>query len=224
MVNIIISHKGTIDKFIGDAIMAIFGAPVEHDDDPYQAVVTGLEMIKNLDHFNRKQVALKRPPFKIGVGINTGEVVVGNIGSTQKLDYTCIGDAVNLASRLEGLTKMYGVPIIISQFTFEKTRDKIEARELDSVRVKGKLKPVKIYQPIDRESISNRELEAFRKFNTAIELYQNRRFKEALKIFRETYKLLSYDVPSSLYIDRCNELIKNPPGEDWDGVYVAKTK
>ncbi len=224
MVNIIISHKGTIDKFIGDAIMAIFGAPVEHDDDPYQAVVTGLEMIKNLDHFNRKQVALKRPPFKIGVGINTGEVVVGNIGSTQKLDYTCIGDAVNLASRLEGLTKMYGVPIIISQFTFEETRDKIEARELDSVRVKGKLKPVKIYQPIDRETVSDRELEAFRKFNTAIELYQNRRFKDALRIFRETYKQLSYDVPSSLYIDRCNELIKNPPGEDWDGVYVAKTK
>ncbi len=223
MVNIIISHNGTIDKFIGDAIMAIFGAPVQHDDDPYQAVITGLEMINNLDTFNRKQIALKRPPFKIGVGINTGEVVVGNIGSTQKLDYTCIGDAVNLASRLEGLTKMYGVPIIISEFTFEETKDKIMARELDSVRVKGKLKPVKIFQPIN-SNISEREVEAYKRFNEAIYLYQNKKFHEALKIFKETYRMLSSDVPSSLYIDRCNELIKNPPGDDWDGVYVAKTK
>ncbi|HHD83199.1 MAG TPA: HAMP domain-containing protein, partial [Bacteroidetes bacterium] len=160
MVNVIIEHKGTIDKFIGDAIMAIFGAPVKHEDDPLEAVLTGLNMIKNLHSFNKKQIALNRPPFKIGVGINTGEVVVGNIGSTQKLDYTCIGDAVNLASRLEGLTKMYGIPIIISQFTYEETKTQIDARELDSVRVKGKLKPVKIYQPLD-DDINSEEKEAY---------------------------------------------------------------
>lgn len=223
MVNVIIEHKGTIDKFIGDAIMAIFGAPVKHEDDPLEAVLTGLNMIKNLHSFNKKQIALNRPPFKIGVGINTGEVVVGNIGSTQKLDYTCIGDAVNLASRLEGLTKMYGIPIIISQFTYEETKTQIDARELDSVRVKGKLKPVNIYQPLDKD-INSKEKEAYLLFNEGINLYRNREFQKALNIFKKTYSLLKNDVPSSLYIDRCNELIKNPPGENWDGVYIAKTK
>ncbi|RLB75266.1 MAG: adenylate/guanylate cyclase domain-containing protein [Deltaproteobacteria bacterium] len=223
MVNVIIEHKGTIDKFIGDAIMAIFGAPVKHEDDPLEAVLTGLNMIKNLHSFNKKQIALNRPPFKIGVGINTGEVVVGNIGSTQKLDYTCIGDAVNLASRLEGLTKMYGIPIIISQFTYEETKTQIDARELDSVRVKGKLKPVNIYQPLDKD-INSEEKEAYLLFNEGINLYRNREFQKALNIFKKTYSLLKNDVPSSLYIDRCNELIKNPPGENWDGVYIAKTK
>jgi len=223
MVNVIIEHKGTIDKFIGDAIMAIFGAPVKHEDDPLEAVLTGLNMIKNLHSFNKKQIALNRPPFKIGVGINTGEVVVGNIGSTQKLDYTCIGDAVNLASRLEGLTKMYGIPIIISQFTYEETKTQIDARELDSVRVKGKLKPVKIYQPLD-DDINSEEKEAYLLFNEGINLYRNRDFQKALNIFKNTYSLLKNDVPSSLYIDRCNELIKNPPGDNWDGVYIAKTK
>jgi len=223
MVNIIIEHNGTIDKFIGDAIMAIFGAPVKHDDDPLKAVLTGLNMIKNLQGFNKKQIALNRQPFRIGVGINTGEVVVGNIGSTQKLDYTCIGDAVNLASRLEGLTKMYGVPIIISQFTYQETKDEIDARELDSVRVKGKLKPVKIYQPLDK-NVDRDKKEAYQMFNEAINLYRSRNFHKALNIFKETYSLLKNDIPSSLYIDRCNELIKNPPEDNWDGVYIAKTK
>ena len=223
MVNIIIEHNGTIDKFIGDAIMAIFGAPVKHNDDPLEAVLTGLSMIKNLQNFNKKQIALNRPPFRIGVGINTGEVVVGNIGSTQKLDYTCIGDAVNLASRLEGLTKMYGIPIIISQFTYQETREQIDARELDSVRVKGKLKPVKIYQPFEKDLHKDKK-EGYQLFNEAITLYRNREFHKALNLFKKTYSLLKNDIPSSLYIDRCNELIKNPPGDNWDGVYIAKTK
>ena len=222
MVGIIIKHKGIIDKFIGDAIMSIFGAPVLHEDDPLQAVLTGLEMLDSLDGFNRKQVKMGRPIFKIGIGLNTGDVVVGNIGSTQKLEYTCIGDEVNLANRLEGLTKMYGVPIIISEFTLAQTKGGVRAREIDSVRVKGKLKPVKIFEPYN--GVPPKTEQGYRIFSEGIGLYRNRQFNEALKHFKRSNSVLGSDMPSSLYEDRCNELIQNPPGEDWDGVFTAKTK
>ncbi|MBN2322606.1 MAG: Cache 3/Cache 2 fusion domain-containing protein [Spirochaetes bacterium] len=222
MVGIIIDHKGIIDKFIGDAIMSIFGAPVLHEDDPLQAVITGLEMLKSLEGFNRKQVKMGRPVFRIGIGLNTGEVVVGNIGSNQKLDYTCIGDAVNLASRLEGLTKMYGVQIIISEFTHAQTASGIKAREIDSVRVKGKIKPVKIFEPYN--DVPKKTEEGYRLFSEGISLYRNRSFDEALQCFKHANSVLGGDMPSSLYEDRCNELIQNPPGEEWDGVFTAKTK
>ncbi len=222
MVSIIIEHKGTIDKFIGDAIMAIFGAPVLHADDPLQAVLTSLSMLDSLKSFNRNQTAAGKPPFKIGIGLNTGEVVIGNIGSQQKLDYTCIGDTVNLASRLEGLTKLYGAPIIISEYTYKECNSEIMAREIDSVRVKGKVKPVKIYEPYLRvpRSVSD----GYNYFNEAINLYRAKRFEEAKKLFSRSRDLLKADAPSSLYIDRCDEYIIEPPGEDWDGVYTAKTK
>ncbi len=222
MVSIIIEHKGIIDKFIGDAIMSIFGAPVLHEDDPIQAVLTGLSMLEGLKSFNKKQTLSAKPPFRIGIGINTGEVVIGNIGSQQKLDYTCIGDTVNLASRLEGLTKLYGTEIIISEYTYEEAKEQIMARELDSVKVKGKDKPVKIYEPYLR--VPGRTKSGFEIFNEAINHYRNMNFNEALKLFQRSKDMLVQDTPSSLYIDRCEELIYNPPGEDWDGVFTAKTK
>jgi class 3 adenylate cyclase/HAMP domain-containing protein len=222
MVGIIIEHKGIIDKFIGDAIMALFGAPVEYGDDPLQAILTGLSMIEALRGFNKTQVRIGKPVFKIGIGLNTGNVVVGNIGSNQKLEYTCIGDAVNLASRLEGLTKVYGVPIIISEYTLSYANGNVQARQLDSVRVKGKLQPVKIYEPY-RTSRSDIN-EGYQVFKRAIQLYQSRDFDGALKLFTESNRLFSNDLPSSLYIDRCRELLQHPPSEDWDGVYTAKTK
>lgn len=222
MVSIIIEHKGIIDKFIGDAIMSIFGAPVLHEDDPIQAVLTGLSMLEALKSFNKKQTISGNPPFKIGVGINTGEVVIGNIGSQQKLEYTCIGDTVNLASRLEGLTKLYGTEIIISEYTYKEANDQIMARELDSVKVKGKDKPVKIYEPYHQ--VPGRTKSGYEIFNEAIAHYRNMNFNEALKLFQRSKDMLVQDTPSALYIDRCEELIYNPPGEDWDGVFTAKTK
>jgi class 3 adenylate cyclase/HAMP domain-containing protein len=222
MVAIIIEHKGIIDKFIGDAIMAIYGAPAMHDDDPLQAVLTGLDMLESLKGFNMEQTQAGKPSFKIGIGLNTGEVVVGNIGSTQKLEYTCIGDAVNLASRLEGLTKLYGVPIIVSEFTYNRIKYSIMARELDSVRVKGKEKPVKIYEPY--RDVDGYQKEGYGIFNEAINLYRKMNFSEAMELFTKSYSILKKDIPSSIYIDRCKELIQNPPSEEWDGVFTAKTK
>ena len=222
MVGIIMEHKGIIDKFIGDAIMALFGAPVQYENDPGQAVITGLSMIHALKGFNKNQVRIGRPIFKIGVGLNTGDVVVGNIGSNQKLEYTCIGDAVNLASRLEGLTKVYGVPIIVSEYTLKEAGAGIRARELDAVRVKGKIQPVKIHEPYDDALVG--VTEGYETFNEAIRFYQSRNFERALKLFSDSKNALENDHPSSLYIDRCKDYIQYPPSEDWDGVYTAKTK
>jgi class 3 adenylate cyclase/HAMP domain-containing protein len=222
MVGIIMDHKGIIDKFIGDAIMALFGAPVQYGDDPLQSIVTGISMIEALKGFNKSQVRAGRPVFKIGIGMNTGEVVVGNIGSNQKLEYTCIGDAVNLASRLEGLTKVYGVPIIISEYTLQEANNGVTTREIDAVRVKGKVQPVKIYEPYGK--VTGDVKEGYEIFNDAISRYQSRNFEQALKLFTQSGRLLPNDMPSTLYIDRCRELIQHPPVEDWDGVYTAKTK
>jgi class 3 adenylate cyclase len=222
MVGIIIEHKGIIDKFIGDAIMALFGAPVQYGDDPRQAVMTGLSMIHALKGFNKNQVRIGRPIFKIGIGLNTGDVVVGNIGSDQKLEYTCIGDAVNLASRLEGLTKVYRIPIIISEFTLNQIGTNIHTRELDAVRVRGKVQPVRIYEPYD--VLVGSSSDGYETFNEAISLYRSRNFEGALKLFTESKNVLENDMPSTLYIDRCRELIQHPPEKEWDGVYTAKTK
>ncbi|MCG8688025.1 MAG: HAMP domain-containing protein, partial [Desulfobacterales bacterium] len=145
MVDIIMARNGVIDKYIGDAIMAFFGAPIHHDDDAYQAVMAGLEMSEALDDFNRKQVELGKPEFHIGVGINYGEVTVGNIGTEKKMDYTVIGDMVNLASRLEGLTKPYHQKLIIAESLFPYVESQLAWRLLDTVAVKGKTTGVRIY-------------------------------------------------------------------------------
>ncbi len=143
MVDIIMARKGIVDKYIGDAIMAFFGAPVKHEDDALQSVKAGLEMDAGLADFNARQKAAGKPQWQIGVGINFGEVTVGNIGTEKKMDYTVIGDMVNLASRLEGLTKQYHQRIIISETLHDKVKDSVPCRLLDYVAVKGKKERVK---------------------------------------------------------------------------------
>ena len=222
MVAIIIEQRGEIDKFIGDSIMAVFGMHGHNPDDPLRACMTGLKMLDAVKAFNRKQSLEGRQPFQIGIGLNTGEVIIGNIGSSQKLAYTCIGDEVNLASRLEGLTKMYQVPIIISEYTYKETKGAVNARELDAVRVKGKLKPVKIFQPYT--DAMPKVKHGYELFNEGVSSYRGKNFKGALKLFNESKEVLGKDIPSGIYIERCDELIKEPPGDDWDGVYTAKSK
>jgi len=222
MVGVIMEHKGIIDKFMGDAIMALFGAPVQYGDDPSQAVKTSLEMMHELEGFNKKQKRLGRRPWEIGIGLNTGNVVVGNIGSEQKLEYTCIGDAVNLASRMEGLTKMYGIPIIISEHTLSQAGTDNKTRELDKVRVKGKEQGVKVYELYDETA--NGVAEGYDIFREALKIYQSRDFEGALKLFTGCKNVLENDKPTSIYIDRCRQYIQFPPPEDWDGVFTAKSK
>ena len=146
MIDVIFKYEGTLDKFIGDAIMAVFGSPLTHQDDPLRAVKTACEMQERLISLNDKWKEEGKEPLKIGIGINTGEVIVGNIGDVRRMEYTVIGDNVNLASRIEGLTKNYDCPIIISKSTYEKVTDQVEVIKLESVTVKGKTNAVEIYE------------------------------------------------------------------------------
>ncbi|MGD9940824.1 MAG: adenylate/guanylate cyclase domain-containing protein [Clostridia bacterium] len=223
MVEIIMNRDGVIDKYIGDAIMAFFGAPVRHDDDAVQSVLAALEMTEALDIFNEHQRGIGKPEFKIGIGINYGVVTVGNIGCNRKMDYTVIGDMVNLASRLEGLTKPYHQPLIFSEFLHEKVKDTFPCRLLDSVAVKGKTKGVKIYTA--RRTLSPAESQAWPLHGQAMDLYYARRFREAADAFGTVAGLLGQDDFASVSMAaRCENFIKTPPSEDWGGVEVLHEK
>ncbi len=223
MVSIIMNNHGVIDKFIGDAIMADFGTPMTKPDDAENAVFSAVLMHEALARFNKLQDEKGKINFHIGVGINTGDAIVGNIGSEQKVEYTVIGDTVNLASRLEGLTKKYHSPIVISQFT----RDCIKSnrfyyRELDNVRVKGKNEPVKIYLPmLYDEGVKNSAF--YDEYHKALNLYYEGDFQKGLAAFKKLKSAKPEDEICDLYIERCEYLIQNPP-EKWDGVETFTTK
>ncbi|MCR4422520.1 MAG: HAMP domain-containing protein [Exilispira sp.] len=221
MVKIIINNHGIVDKFIGDAIMGVYGAPVSSENDAANSVKACFEMLNALKIFNEEMTAKGKINFKIGMGISSGDVIAGNIGSEQKMDYTVIGDPVNLASRLEGLTKVYKVPVIISEFTYEKISNIYYARELDLIRVKGKLKPTAIYQPFD--SLSAEVEKMVDLYQKGLEEYKGRNWNKAIDYFSKAYEMNS-DGTSSMYIERCQHFIEEPPSDDWDGVYVFKTK
>jgi class 3 adenylate cyclase len=226
-VEIIYNRKGIVDKYIGDAIMAFWGAPEKHDDDALQSVLAGLDMIDALAVFNENQRRLGKPEFHIGVGINSGEVTVGNIGSERKMDYTVIGDAVNLASRMEGLTKTYHSELLISESVYTELRKKpatpaLYFRLLDTVAVKGKTKGVKIYTV--KRALQPAEASAWPIHNQGMELYYRRAFREAAEKFKEVYRLLARDPNAENLYRRCADYASNPPPADWDGVEVMKTK
>lgn len=223
MVDIIMHRGGVIDKYIGDAIMAFFGAPVRHDDDAAQSVLAALEMTEELERFNAHQRGIDKPEFKIGVGINFGTVTVGNIGCDKKMDYTVIGDGVNLASRLEGLTKPYHQPLIFSEFLYERVKGSFPCRLLDSVAVKGKTKGVKIYTA--RRALGPMEKEAWATHEEAMADYYARRFERARDLFRNVTAVLGReDFASRSMAERCARYMSAPPPSDWDGVEVLHEK
>jgi class 3 adenylate cyclase/HAMP domain-containing protein len=226
-VDIIYKRNGIVDKYIGDAIMAFWGAPEKHDDDALQSVLSGLDMIENIAVFNENQRKLGKCEFKIGIGLNYGEVTVGNIGSERKMDYTVIGDAVNLASRMEGLTKTYHSEILISESLFEELRKNSPAsglsyRLLDTVAVKGKTKGVRIFTV--KKSLSPEEAKGWQTHNQGMKLYYTRSFTEAAAKFKEALVHLPGDFNVENLYKRCVDYASSPPPENWDGVEVMKTK
>jgi adenylate cyclase len=222
MVKIIMAHKGIVDKYIGDAIMATFGAPVHYGDEAYQAVISGFAMLDALEPFNAGQVKKGRPPFKVGIGINYGKVTVGNIGSEQKMDYTVIGDMVNLASRLEGLTKVYHEEMIVSETLVNDLAGKIPCRPIDKVAVKGRIKGIMIYTP--RRTLSPVEAKAWKVHETGVKLFYDRDFKAAGEAFLEVLNLIPGDAISGRFLERSEALLKNPPADDWNGVMIMSEK
>ncbi|MES2298427.1 MAG: GAF domain-containing protein [Pseudomonadota bacterium] len=226
MVDCIQREEGMLDKFIGDAIMAAFGIPVAHDDDPDRAVRTAIAMIVELRIWNAARVADGKLPVDIGVGLNSDNVVSGNIGSKKRMDYTIIGDGVNLAARLESACKQYGAHILISEFTYRNLRGTYRTRELDFVVVKGKTKPVAIYEVLDYHTEQSYPslIDAMGLFRNALAKYRHQEWEAARKLFKEVLALNPDDKAASMYLERCDHLEKNPPPQDWDGTWVMESK
>ena len=226
MVDAIYQYNGILDKFIGDAIMAVFGIPYVNKKDPVNAISAALDMFHNLNVLNSKRIAAQKTPLKIGIGVSTGQVISGNIGSEKRFEYTVIGDPVNLASRLEGATKKYGVNILICETTYAHIRHAFDCREIDTIRVKGKLKPTKIYSvtrslqhplPEENQEFSDAYL-------LALEHYRNQQFERAREMFHLAHELDADDTPAQLFLHRCEYLIMNPPPQNWDGVWDLEEK
>jgi len=224
MTDIVFKYDGLLDKYMGDAIMAVYGAPLDQPDHPLRACRTALDMIRALKKLQEKWAAEGRPQLNIGVGINTGEMVVGNMGSQMRFDYTVMGDSVNLGSRLEGINKEYGTNIVISEFTYAKVKDALLCRELDSVRVKGKKLPVKIYELLGtKEDTPQRELFLVQ-FNDGLARYKEMRWDDAISAFGKALEIRAGDPPTEMYIKRCRELKEHPPEGEWDGVFTMTKK
>jgi adenylate cyclase len=226
MTNIVFKYEGLLDKYIGDAIMAVFGAPLDQPDHAERACRTALEMTAELGKLQKKWESEGRPVIRIGVGINTGDMVVGNMGSDMRFDYTVMGDSVNLGARLEGINKEYGTSIVISQYTYERIKDRLFCREIDSVRVKGKHVPVKIYElicDVNNTGDARAWADFMPAYNNGLDLYKKGLWDEAIASFCKALEVRPADSVSGLYISRCNELKNNPP-ENWDGVFTMTRK
>ncbi|MBN1382396.1 MAG: adenylate/guanylate cyclase domain-containing protein [Deltaproteobacteria bacterium] len=224
MTDIVFKYDGLLDKYMGDAIMAVYGAPLEQPDHALRACRTALDMVKELKKLQVKWNEEGRPTMDIGIGINSGDMVVGNMGSLMRFDYTVMGDSVNLGSRLEGTNKEYGTNIIISEFTYQAVKDVLFCRELDSVRVKGKIRPVRIYELLGDHTEAGQWREFTTLFEEALALYKAAKWDEAIAAFQMVLDVRSGDPPSILYIKRCRELKENPPAGSWDGVYTMTRK
>ncbi len=223
MVDVIEEHGGKVDKYLGDGLLALFGAPTKHEDDAWRAVKAGLGMLDALREFNQGQVRRGRLPFEIGVGIDFGEVTVGNIGHYEKkMDYTVIGDRVNLASRLEGLTRHFGEPLLVSESVYRHVHGHIHCRYVGRVSVKGRSGAMDIYVP--KRGLEPREAQAWKVHGEALKSYYGRRFQDAERMFREVEELLPGDALARLYRERCGAFLQSPPAEGWTGVEVMQQK
>lgn len=223
MTKIVFDHKGVLDKFIGDAVMAFWGAPISNPKHALNACETAIQMMDEIERIRVEWKELKIGTFDVRIGINTGEMVVGNMGSDLRFDYTLLGDHVNLGSRLEGINKEYGTRAIISQFTYDQVKDHVVVRKLDRVAVKGKAKSITIYELRGMGKATGFEKQFLNVFEEAYELYHKGDFAAALVAFKALNEKYPEDNPTVVYIKRCEEFVADPP-ENWDGIFYAQKK
>ena len=226
MVDVVLRYGGILDKYIGDAIMVVFGAPLVEPRDADNAVATSIEMIRALDRFNQNRTSSGLDPIEVGIGISTGEVVAGSVGTTKRMDYTVIGESVNLAARLEGANKHYGTRVLVSDSTMSQLKSALSWREIDLMRVTGTNKLISVFEPLDCYSEAvranlNRVRGAYQK---GLRLYRQRQWREAPSYFEQVLASCPNDTPSRLYINRCRYYLDEPPAEDWDGVWILEKK
>jgi len=235
MTDVLLSRNGTLDKYIGDAIVAFYGAPVPVENHEYQACMTALEMNDKLESLRNKWSDEEGWPeivhnMQHRIGLSSGEMVTGNMGSTMRMNYTMMGDTVNIAARLEASAKQYGIYIQVNESTYESAKEQFEWRFLDYVRVKGKQLPVKVYELIaEKGKISDVDKTVVDAFTHAQELYFNQDWDKAIKAFTDANELEDMfpgrsENPSNVYLQRCHQLKENSPGKDWDGVWVLTKK
>lgn len=219
MIPIVFDYQGTLDKLMGDAVMAFFGAPLRLPEHPEKAAETALAMLEALENLKKREKLPGIEKLQAGIGINTGSVTIGNLGSDKFRDYTVIGDTVNLGSRLEGLTKEYGVDIIVSEFTAAKLGDRFLLRELDMVRVKGKEDAVTLFELVGYfEHAGKTRIEQIQMFHSALKAYKNKDWDLAFSRFENILKQNPNDGPSRFYLDKISGLRLARPDETWDGI------
>ncbi|MGY8788403.1 MAG: adenylate/guanylate cyclase domain-containing protein, partial [Fidelibacterota bacterium] len=236
MTDVLLENNGTLDKYIGDAIVAFYGAPIEIKDHEYLSCITAIKMQESLDLLRQSwQAEGDRWPeivhhMQNRIGISTGQMVTGNMGSKARMNYTMMGDNVNTAARLESSAKQYGVYIQIANSTYEPVKDRMVVRDLDNVRVMGKNEPVKVWELI---SEVGQEPEQYKKilpaYHEALALYKNQDWQKAIDAFKASDALEDMfsgrkTNPSRVYIPRCEHFLSNPPGDDWDGVWTLTSK
>ena len=224
MTDVLFKSWGTLDKYIGDAIMAFWGSPYPQEEHAIRGASCALEMIKRLHELNEQWSAAGRKTLRIGIGLNTGPVNVGNMGSERRLSWTVMGDNVNLASRLEGLTKKYGCAILISEFTYGEVQGAFVCRELDRIRVKGKEQPVAVYELVSYLSELAEHADRMSRYDAALTAYRARDWQQAVELFEDLLNSYPDDGPSRVLLQRCLEFRVESPAANWDGVYVMETK
>ena len=225
MTDIILAHGGTVDKYEGDAIMAFYGAPKSFPDHELRACRAAIAMKKKLREMQEEWRKIGKDELYVRMGMNTGYAVVGNMGSKTRMDYTAMGDSVNLASRLEGANKFYNTYAMISGATYEGVKEEIEARKLDVIRVVGKTEPVLIYELLgEKGRLPERMYEMLEHYNRGLEFFTNHEWKRAKSSFKEGLKIIDDDGPSLTYLGRCDGFMKKAPSKNWDGVYTLKSK
>jgi len=243
LTNAILERQGTVDKYMGDCIMAFWNAPMDDDDHHYNGCTSALSMLAEMGPLNDRLEAealeegRKHIPLKVGLGLNTGECVVGNMGSDQRFDYSVLGDTVNLAARLEGQSKSYGMNVVLGPTTNTSVKDRLATIDLDYIQVKGKTEGTYIYALMGDADIkdSPKFMELQKIISMAIKTYQNQQFDEAAEMFKAIRILgndahrpweldITLDVLCDLYEERIAEYRETPPAADWDGVFIATTK
>jgi len=221
MVDVVFAHNGILDKYIGDMIMAVFGSVRSRQDDAANAVMVGSRMMMALRELNLRRAAVGQEPIHIGIGISTGDVVAGSIGSPKRLEYTVIGDRVNLAERLQNANKYYGTGVLMCETTAARLSTPVRMRDLDLIRVRGMQAPVSLCEVMEHhtaESFPHMD-EVIFAFTEAVALYRDRNWDQAIRLFTEALKANPADRPSSLYLQRCEIYRKTPPPDNWDGVW-----
>lgn len=226
MTGIIFASNGTLDKYEGDAIVAFWGAPIAQADHAFRACKAAIDMQSALAHMKQRWLSEGKPLLNVRVGLNSGEMIVGNMGGKDRFDYTVIGDSVNLGSRLESANKQYRTNIMMSESTYKHVGSRVIARELDLLVVAGKTEPIRVFELIGmaNDAIPEERLTCLEAYNKGLAFYRNRNWKEAMNCFETSLRAMPSDYPSQLYLERSDLYRASPPPKDWNGVFIMMTK